>query len=161
MKKNNRWDSELLPLQQFRNELNEVFDNFFDETPRSSKGDLFAQTESFIPAMNIEEKDDLYLFEVEVPGVDPKDVDIELSGNVMTIKGEKSKRDEHKGKGDKMRIVEHSYGSFYRSFTLPANINVKDITAENKNGMLYISVPKSEESNRNVHHIEIKGIENK
>lgn len=158
MKKNNRWsNSELLPLQQFRNELNEVFENFFEDKSLSSKGDLFSQSESLVPAMNIEEKDNSYLFEVEVPGVDPKDVDIELNGNVMTIKGEKTQHDEKKGKGDKMRIVEHSYGSFYRSFTLPANINSKNITAENKNGMLYITVPKAEVSD--THHIEIKGVE--
>ena len=157
MKKNNRWNTELLPLQQFKNDLNEVFDHFFDDTARSVKSDLFSQTESFIPAMNIEEKDNLYLFEVEVPGVDPKDVDIELNGNVMTIQGEKSRHDEHKSNSDKMRIVEHSYGSFSRSFTLPANIDAKSITAENKNGMLYISVPKAETST--THHIEIKGVE--
>ena len=157
MKKNNRWSSsELLPLQQFRNELNEVFDNFFEDTPLSSGSDLF-KSEALVPAMNIEERDNSYLFEVEVPGVDPKDVDIELNGNVMTIKGEKTKHEEKNGKGDKMRIVEHSYGSFYRSFTLPANINVKSITAENKNGMLYISVPKAEIGS--THHIEIKGVE--
>ena len=84
-----------MSLQQFKNDSNEVFGYFFDDTARSSKSDLFAQTES-LPLRWILKKDNLYLFEVEVPGVNPKDVDIKLSGTIMTIKDKKSRHDEHK-----------------------------------------------------------------
>ena len=96
--------------------------------------------------MNISEKKDSYLIELELPGVDPEEVDIELEGNVMVVKGEKSVRSKHEEKDTRMHVEEHSYGSFYRSFTLPGNINVDKIEAESKNGMLYIDVPKKEVS---------------
>jgi len=81
-------------------------------------------------------------------------VDIELDGNVMSIKGEKSHKEEKEDKDSRMHVVEHSYGSFYRSFTLPENVDSSDISAENKNGMLYIEVPKSKKSEP--HRIEVK-----
>src|SRR5690606_16844748 len=133
MKPIRRWNSDNHPLQQFKNELDGVFQRFFDD-PFFSRDSFFNQEHSFTPACNIEEKSDRYMIEAELPGVEPEEVEIELDGNVMTIKGERTLEEETKDEDKQMHIVEHSYGSFHRSFALPDNIDPDNITAENKNG---------------------------
>ncbi|MGM9924258.1 MAG: Hsp20/alpha crystallin family protein [Bacillus sp. (in: firmicutes)] len=156
MKQLRRWSPEKQPVQQFKNELSEVFQNFFDDSFFNSPGSLFNKDQALTPAMNVEEKANLYAIEVEVPGVNPEDVDVELDGNMMIIKGEKSHENKKEDKDKHMHVVEHSYGSFYRSFTLPDNIDVDHITAETKNGMLYIEIPKNKKSKP--HRINVKKV---
>ncbi|WP_019243843.1 MULTISPECIES: Hsp20/alpha crystallin family protein [Bacillus] len=141
-----RWNPDKQPMEQFKKEMNDVFQRFFDDSFFPSTSSFFNKADVYTPAMNIEEKDDSYLIDVEVPGVDPKDVDIQLDGNMIVIKGEKHQENETKDENKKMHVIEHSYGSFYRSFALPENADLDSITAENKNGMLYITVPKNKES---------------
>ena len=142
-----RWRSNDRPLKRLRDELDEVFDRFFDE-PFFSKDSLWdpSKPSAFTPACNIKEKKNRYIIEVEIPGVDPDDVEIEISGNVMTISGEKKEETTTEDKDEQMQVIEHRYGSFYRSFTLPDNIQTDNISADNKNGILYITIPKEKES---------------
>lgn len=142
-----RWRSNDRPLKRLRDELDEVFDRFFDE-PFFSKESLWDPNKSFAftPACNIKEKKNRYIIEVEIPGVDPDDVEIEISGNVMTISGEKKEETTTEDKDEQVQVIEHRYGSFYRSFTLPDNIQTDNISADNKNGILYITIPKEKES---------------
>lgn len=139
------WNSNEHPIQRFKNEIDGMFSRFFDDSflPASS---LWNESSSFIPKCNIEEKNDHYLVEVEIPGVDPKDIHIELEGNTMTIKGERKRETKTENEDNKMHVVEQSYGSFYRAFTLPNNVNADQINAENKNGILFIRLPKNKES---------------
>lgn len=132
------WDSKH-PIQRLRNEMDNLFSRFFDEIPTPS---FLSDERTFTPKCNIEERENDYLVEVEIPGVDPKDVLVELEGNVLKIKGERKREVETKDEEKTMHIVEHSYGSFYRSFTLPENVDAENIRAENKNGILYITLPK-------------------
>lgn len=94
----------------------------------------------------MEEKSDRYTIEAEVPGLRSDEIEIDLNGNVLTGKGER-KQEEHTDNRDrKMHMVERHYGSFQRSITLPDHIDPDGITAENRNGVLYIDVPKDKKS---------------
>src|SRR5699024_6678457 len=136
------WNSNEHSIQRFRNEIDGMFSMLFNDSflPTSS---FWNAENSFTPKCNIEEKKDHYLVEVEIPGVEPKDVNIELEGNMLSIKGERKRESKAEDQDDKMHVVEQSYGSFYRSFTLPNNANIDAIKANNKNSILFIEIPKS------------------
>ncbi len=98
----------------------------------------------FVPAVGISEDDDQYVITAEVPGAKKEDVTVEVHDNVMTIRGEKrSEREETK---EQMRYVERTYGSFSRSFTLPANAAGDRVNATFVDGVLSVTVAKAEES---------------
>src|SRR5690625_4129061 len=139
------WNSNQHPIQRLKNEVDGMFSRVFNDSflPTSS---LWNEDNSFTPKCNIEEKRTHYLVEVEIPGVDPSDIDIEIEGNTMTVKGERKRETKSEDEHNKMHVVEQSYGSFYRSFTLPNNVNADEINAENKNGILFIRLPKNKES---------------
>jgi len=136
------WESNEHPIQRFKNEIDGMFSRVFNDSFTPS---FMNQASSFTSKCNIEEKKDHYLVEVEIPGVDPKDIHIELEENTMTIKGERKRETSTEDQDKKMHVIEHSYGSFYRSFTLPNNVDPDAIRAENKNGILFIELPKSKE----------------
>jgi len=135
------WDHNQHPIQRFKNEVDNLFSRVFNESFLSTPT-IFNKDGAFTPKCNINEKRDRYLVEVEVPGVNPQDIEIELEGNTLTIKGERKQEIESEDEEKRMHVVEHSYGSFYRSFTLPDNVHADEIKAENKNGILIITLPK-------------------
>lgn len=139
MRPSKPWDSKNHPIQKFRSEMDNLFSRFFEELPTPS---IFSREESFTPKCNIEERSDHYRVEVELPGVKQEDVKIELEGDIITIKGERKKQVDTKDEENKIHIIEHSYGSFYRSFTIPSNVNIDEIKAGNENGILIITLPK-------------------
>ena len=79
-----------------------------------------------------------------MPGVDPKEIDVSMSGDVLHIQGEK--REEREEKGKAFHRVERSYGAFRRSITLPATVKAERVEAETKDGVLTITLPKALES---------------
>ena len=106
----------------------------------------------FVPAVDISEDDAKYVITVEVPGAARDDVSLEMHENTLTIRGEKkSEREEQK---EQLRYVERTYGSFSRSFSLPANADGGRVTASFANGVLTIEVPKVEEAKPKVISIE-------
>jgi HSP20 family protein len=82
----------------------------------------------------------------EVPGLDPKDIDISLSDGLLTIKGEK--KQEREEKEENYHLVERSYGAFTRSIQLPKEVQSDKISASYKNGVLKVTLPKSEEAKK-------------
>jgi len=93
------------------------------------------------PAMELVEKASEYLVKAELPGVKKDDVDISVSDNVLTIKGE---RQETAGvKDEEIQYCEITYGSFSRSFTLPSQVDADRITATYENGILEVTLPKA------------------
>ena len=96
------------------------------------------------PAVDIAEDDDRYVVTVELPGSKKDDVTVEMEDSVLTIRGEK--RAEREGKKEQSRWVERSYGSFSRSFNLPANAAHERVKAEFKDGVLTVEIPKAEET---------------
>lgn len=94
------------------------------------------------PKVDIIEEDDKFIAKIDIPGVDPKDININLDNNTLIIKGEKET--EHKEKKESFIRYERSKGSFYRRIVLPGTINSDKVSAKNKNGVLIITIPKAE-----------------
>lgn len=121
-------------------ELDDFFERF--NRPSWSEGGLQAMTRSdWMPSVDIDESDDEFLIKVEVPEIRKEDIDVQVNNGVLTISGER--RDEKEDK--KRHRVERYYGSFSRSFTLPDNVDQENISAEQKEGMLYLHLKKAEE----------------
>jgi HSP20 family protein len=108
----------------------------------------------FTPRVDVtEDKDNLYVH-AELPGVEKKDIKINVTGDVLTISGEKKteQRDENKN----YYRIERNFGSFSRSFTLPAEIVIDKISADYKEGVLNITLPKTDEAKIVEKQIEVK-----
>ena len=97
-----------------------------------------------LASFDVSETDENIIVKAEVPGIEPKDIDISISGDNLTIKGEKNAEKEEKGKN--YHFVERSYGSFSRTIVLPASVKFEQVKAEYKKGILEITLPKSEKS---------------
>ncbi len=95
------------------------------------------------PVVDLYEKDDRYVIKAEIPGVDKKDIKVDLNDRVLTLSGERSYDNEVKEENYYRR--ERSYGKFQRAFTLPADVDSDKIKAEFNEGVLQIEVPKPEE----------------
>lgn len=121
----------------FGKRFSDIMDEFFNDALENRRS-------SFAPSINISESEKQYLFEVEVPGVDKKDINLNVEGNTLTISGERSF--EKKEDGKQYHRVESQYGTFSRSFTLPDNAKSETINASYNNGILQITVDKSEQS---------------
>jgi HSP20 family protein len=100
-------------------------------------------THTSYPKADFSTSDTAYLLELELPGVEQKDIEVKLEGNILTVTGKKEEKSETKEENYYTR--ERFYGSFRRAFTLPASVIDKDITAVFKDGVLTITVPKKEQ----------------
>ena len=133
---------ELAPFRDFekmRKEMDRLWDSFFE-------GGLRRRTEGaveWLPSLDIAETKNELVVKCEIPGMDPKDIDISLSDGMLTIKGEK--KQEREEKEADYHLVERSYGAFTRSVQLPKEVQSDKISAFYKNGVLKITLPKSEE----------------
>jgi len=104
----------------------------------------FTRENLWTPAVDIEEDEKQYLVTMDLPGLDKKEVDIKLDGDLLTISGEK--KDEKKENGKNYHRMERYYGKFERSFHLNDDINKEQIDANFKNGVLRIALPKVEKA---------------
>ncbi|HVV17498.1 MAG TPA: HSP20 family small heat-shock protein [Polyangia bacterium] len=102
-----------------------------------------AAERSFAPTFEVKETKDAYVFRADLPGVKDADLEISLTGNRLSISGRREQ--ERHEQGDTFYASERSYGSFTRSFTLPEGIDGDNVTADLKNGVLTLSVPKKPE----------------
>jgi HSP20 family protein len=130
-------------LWTMQKEINRLFDSFFEGGVQDEEAFGLSK---WTPAVDIAERENEYLVKVELPGVAKNDVKITLESNILTIRGEK-KQEKTENKGEFHRI-ERSYGSFQRSFTLPASVKNDKIDATYDNGVLTVTLPKAEEANR-------------
>jgi len=106
----------------------------------------------WMPTVDISETDDAFIVKAELPGVEKNDVSVKIEDGVLTIKGEKKSEIEDEQK----HRIECTYGSFVRSFTLPQATKSDSIKAEYKNGILNLTIPKSEEVKPKEIEIKIK-----
>jgi HSP20 family protein len=116
--------------------LQQEIDRLFEGVTRTIPG--FATTA--MPSMDISETDKVIEITAELPGLEKKDVEINLTENLLTIRGEKKNEREEKNKD--YHLVERSYGSFSRSVELPVGVKPEDISAEISNGVLKVTVQK-------------------
>jgi len=128
-----RWDPfrELTALQS---EVNRLFS-------KVGGGDV-AERQSWTPQIDVIETEDAIKLKAELAGMDPKDINIEVQDNVLTVSGER--RFEEEVKEDKYYRIERRYGSFSRSIALPQTVDENRIEAKYDNGLLEVSVPKAE-----------------
>jgi HSP20 family protein len=103
-----------------------------------------AAVAEFEPRFEVKETKDSYVFRADLPGVDEKDLDIGLTGNRLTISG--TRRCEERKEDERFYAYECSYGSFTRSFTLPDGIDGDHVSADLKDGVLKLVVPKRPET---------------
>jgi HSP20 family protein len=101
---------------------------------------------TWTPATDLVESNTEYTLTAELPGMDAKDVEVGVEGGILTVKGEKKSEKEEKRDGERWHIIERSYGSFERSFTLPSTVDAERIKAEFANGILTVRLPKRTES---------------
>jgi HSP20 family protein len=127
-------------LSDFRREFDQMFNRFFDWRPFREEQAL---TEGFIPAIetSIDKDGKKFRCHVMLPGVDPKDVNLQAMGNTLTISGERSSSRETKESDYLHREI--TYGSFQRLIELPEGVDKDKLTAEYRNGLLEISAPMS------------------
>ena len=132
-----RWDPfrELNVLQDRMNRL------FQDYAPR---GEQDLTTGNFVPPVDIYEDEHSVTLKVEVPGLDPKDVDVQVENHTLTIKGER--KFEKEEKEENFHRIERRYGSFVRSFTLPITVDTENIKADYENGVLKVQLAKRAEA---------------
>ncbi len=108
----------------------------------------------FVPAVNSREGEDAYYIELDLPGIRKEDIEITTEDNILTISGERKRKEE--AKEEEYYKMESLYGKFVRSFTLPEKVDVEKIHAESKNGVLEVVIPKLAEEDRQPKKIEIK-----
>jgi HSP20 family protein len=137
-----RWEP-FRDLQAVQDRLNRVFDDAFRGTPRGND-DEWALGGSWAPSVDIFEHEGNLVLKAELPGVDPKDVDVRVENNVLTLRGER--KFESEVKREKYHRVERAYGTFSRSFTLPNVVDTEKIKAEYKDGVLQVTLPQREEA---------------
>lgn len=118
------------------------FRRFFDWGDVDSLGANGERT--WYPPMNLVEEKDQLLAHLELPGIDPKSVQVTLQGDLLVIQGER--KDEHEETQGKYLKREHAYGSFQRSVQLPYPVQADKVKAQYKNGIMTIVLPKAEES---------------
>ncbi|HYA40645.1 MAG TPA: Hsp20/alpha crystallin family protein [Syntrophobacteraceae bacterium] len=107
----------------------------------------------WMPAFDIAEADDHFLVKADLPGIDPNRLDIALTGNVLTIRGEK--KQEHQEKNEHYYTIERQFGSFNRSFMLPADVKEEGIEAAYRDGVLRVTIPKSDHAKQRKIHVKM------
>ena len=117
-----------------------LFDSFFFPT-RADSGQEGIW--SWNPVVDVYENDNAIVVKAELPGVDKEQISVNVEGRILTLKGER--KTENEAKEENYYRRERTYGSFERSFTLPAEVDPESIKAEYKDGVLKIEVPKPEE----------------
>jgi HSP20 family protein len=133
--------SEPSSLWSERSVFPNLFDEFFSELPFRSA--FHETTRSWTPAVDILEKDGNLILRAELPGVNEKEIDLKLDGNVLTLKGERKLEDEQDSNNYHRR--ERLYGAFSRSFTLPESVDRDQIKADYKSGVLTVTIPQKPE----------------
>lgn len=141
------------PFFRLQNEMNRLFDDAFVGwgPPAATRREA---DEARAPRIDLRDADHAVEIEAELPGVDEKDINVEISDNLLTIRGEKrfERKDEREGE---YRLLERSYGSFSRSMTLPFAVDPDAVEASFKNGVLKLTLPKPPEAQARTRRIAI------
>jgi HSP20 family protein len=121
-----------------RREMERMFDRF-----EPLWGPIATMAGDWAPRLDVSETKDAMVVTADMPGVDPKEIEIGLTGDLLTLKGEKAKEVEEGGKEERYHRVERSYGAFLRSVRLPMAVDGSKVTATFKNGVLVVTLPKT------------------
>ena len=141
-------------LATFQDRIDRLFEGSFvrlrsPATSEALEGSLWS------PAVDIVETDNEIVLRADLPGVEPKDVDIQVQNGTLTLRGER--KFESDVKEDNFRRIERVYGSFVRSFTLPQAVDPESVAAEYRNGVLEVKLPKRPEAKPKQIKVAVKG----
>jgi HSP20 family protein len=137
-------------FDRIKREMDRLWDSFLEGRPtrRTQEG------REWVPLVDVSETKSNFVIKAELPGMDPKDISISLSNDYVTIKGEK--KQEREEKDENYHLIERSYGSFTRSVRLSKEVQGDKITASFKNGVLKVTLPKSEEARKKEIKIKVE-----
>ncbi len=138
-----RWEP-FRDLVSIQDRMNRIFDEAFRGAGRPGAEEDWALGGSWAPPVDIYEHEGNLVLKAELPGIDPKQVDVRVENNVLTLQGER--KFESEVKREQYHRVERAYGTFSRSFTLPNIVDTANIKAEFKDGVLRVTMPKREEA---------------
>jgi HSP20 family protein len=127
-------------LAVLQNRLNSIFSDF--ARPEGESDQLAAG--NFVPAVDAYEDEHKLVLKFEVPGIKPEDLDIRVEGRILTVRGERKWDNEQKE--ENFHRIERRYGSFVRSFTLPATVDTENIDAQTEHGVLQLTLNKKPEA---------------
>ena len=128
----------------FATNIDRIFEDFFNTSFPDLSVTNYTEEGTTLPAVNIKETDREFVLEIAAPGMNKKDFHVFVENGVLNIRAEKEIKDEKKEEGYTRK--EFSYQSFQRAFTLPDNAKADNISAEYKNGILYVTLPKKAET---------------
>jgi len=129
--------------------MDKLWDRFVGESPLARR-----ITGEWCPTVDVSETKDNFVIKAELPGMDDKDVSVTISGDVLTIKGEKKREEEEKD--EHHYRAERYYGSFQGSFQLPNSVKADKIEADFEKGILKVTLPKVEEAKKKEVKIKVK-----
>ena len=133
-------------LAGFQDEVNRLFEGFMGSMQPTGDGGILT------PAVDVEETPEEFIVRADLPGVPQKDVKVSLMGDTLTIRG--SRADERKKKEGSFHRIERTYGSFERSFTFGTPVKNEGVSAQVRDGVLEVRVPKADEAK--LREIEVK-----
>jgi HSP20 family protein len=136
-------------LGQLRSEMDSLFNRFFEGFPMRPRTDG-----EWLPAVDASETPKEILVRAEIPGMDPKDIDISLDSNCLILRGERKQK--HEEKEENYYRIERRYGAFSMSVMLPAEVDPDKVNATYKDGILEIHMPKTKEAA--VKRIQVKAV---
>jgi HSP20 family protein len=141
------------PFTSFRREVDRMFDDFFRSAGQGLQP-WNAGWHAMAPRIDISDSDKELVITAEIPGLDEKDFEVTLAGDLLTIKGEK--KTENENRNGNAYYVERRFGSFSRSVRLPFEAGDEQVEANYDRGVLTVRVPKPAEAQRHVRRIEVK-----
>lgn len=130
-------------LATFKDEIDRLFDDFLAPFWRRP---ILPRETIWAPELDIAEDENNIVVSADLPGMKSEDIDISISGNTLTIRGERKQEEEKKGRN--YYRLERCYGSFARSVDLPSSVDASKVSASYKNGVLEITLPKVEEAKK-------------
>ena len=149
------------PLTSLRQDMDRLFDEVMSWSPFRRQwmeaepfGRLFGDYRGVPHHADVVERKDAYEIDIDVPGMEEKDLDVSFADGCLTVRGEM--REEREEKGEEYWLTERRRGSFSRSFRLPEGVDENKIQAELKKGVLMITVPKSPEAQKRQKKISVK-----
>jgi HSP20 family protein len=146
-----RWEP-VAELNTIQNEMNRLFNTFFDQPAPSSRG---AGPRRWIPAMDLVETNDQYVLRADLPGLSDEDVNVQLQDSVLTVSGERKAETDQQQEG--YYRLERAFGAFSRSLTLPEGVNPDGVKAHFDRGVLEITIPKPEQKKPRQVRISVSG----
>ena len=140
------------PTALLRREMERLFEDVFGHDWGLEP--ILGESRGWAPALDVAETDDAIVVSAEVPGMEPSEIDVTVTGDLLTIKGEK--KEEKEEKRTAYHRVERRHGSFERTAPIPAEADPDEISATCKNGVLTVTLPKKEKSRRKSMKIDVR-----